>query len=49
MEYLVTEQRLEKMKKVLSKRQYTLRVFMDYVYSEHNLSAIVRTCDAVGV
>ena len=37
------------MKRVLATRQYTLRVFMDYVYSEHNLSAIVRTADAVNV
>ncbi len=48
-EYLVTEERLAKILKVLLKRQYDLRVFMDYVYSHHNLSAIVRTCDAVGV
>jgi tRNA (guanosine-2'-O-)-methyltransferase len=37
------------MKKILNTRQDTLRVFMDYVYSPHNLSAIVRTCDAVNV
>ena len=47
--YLVTEERLEKMKKILQTRQDTLRVFMDYVYSPHNLSAIVRTCDAVNI
>ncbi|GAB6045783.1 tRNA (guanosine(18)-2'-O)-methyltransferase TrmH [Caminibacter profundus] len=47
--YLVSEERLNKMKKVLETRQDTLRVFMDYVYSPHNLSAIVRTCDAVNV
>jgi len=47
--YLVTEERLNKMKKILNTRQNTLRVFMDYVYSPHNLSAIVRTCDAVNV
>jgi len=47
--YLVTKKRLEKMKKILYTRQWTLRVFMDYVYSPHNLSAIVRTCDAVNV
>jgi tRNA (guanosine-2'-O-)-methyltransferase len=47
--YLVTPQRLERMKKILYTRQDTLRVFMDYVYSPHNLSAIVRTCDAVNV
>jgi len=47
--YLVSDERLNKMKKVLETRQDTLRVFMDYVYSPHNLSAIVRTCDAVNV
>ncbi|QCT93869.1 tRNA (guanine-N2)-dimethyltransferase [Caminibacter mediatlanticus TB-2] len=47
--YLVTNERLNKMKKILNTRQDTLRVFMDYVYSPHNLSAIVRTCDAVNV
>jgi tRNA (guanosine-2'-O-)-methyltransferase len=47
--YLVSEDRLNKMKKILYTRQYTLRVFIDYVYSPHNLSAIVRTCDAVNV
>ena len=47
--YLVCEERLEKMKNILNTRQNTLRVFMDYVFSSHNLSAIVRTCDAVNV
>ena len=47
--YLVTEERLNKMRKILETRQDTLRVFMDYVYSHHNLSAIVRTCDAVNI
>jgi tRNA (guanosine-2'-O-)-methyltransferase len=47
--YLVTEERLAKMINVLIHRQYTLRLFMDYVYSHHNLSAIVRSADAVGV
>jgi len=47
--YLVTKERLEKMKKILYTRQWSLRVFMDYVYSPHNLSAIVRTCDAVNI
>ncbi len=47
--YLVSDERLEKMKKILQTRQDTLRVFMDYVYSPHNLAAIVRTCDAVNI
>ncbi|MEO1927712.1 MAG: TrmH family RNA methyltransferase [Nautiliaceae bacterium] len=47
--YLVSEERFEKMKNILYTRQNTLRVFMDYVYSSHNLAAIVRTCDAVNI
>lgn len=47
--YLVSDERLEKMKKILNTRQNTLRVFMDNVFSTHNLSAIVRTCDAVNI
>ena len=49
MDYLVTDERLEKMKRLLFSRQNSLRVFMDYVFSAHNLSAIVRSCDAVNV
>jgi len=37
------------MKQVLKTRQWNLRVFMDYVYSQHNLAAIVRTADAVNI
>ncbi|WP_024789580.1 TrmH family RNA methyltransferase [Lebetimonas sp. JH292] len=47
--YLVTQERLGKMKQILNTRQRDLRVFMDYIYSSHNLSAIVRTCDAVNI
>ncbi len=49
MDYLVTDERLEKMKRLLFSRQNSLRVFMDYVFSAHNLSAIVRSCDAVNI
>jgi len=47
--YLVSKKRLDKMKKILETRQDSLRVFMDYVYSPHNLAAIVRTCDAINI
>jgi len=47
--YLVNDERLNKMKKVLYSRQKDLIVFMDNVYSNHNLSAIIRTADAVNV
>ncbi len=45
----ITEKRLEKIKKVLQKRQKDLQVFTDNVKNQHNFSAILRTCDATGV
>ena len=46
---MTTERRLRKIKEVLSRRQRDLRVFVANVKNEHNFSAILRTCDAVGV
>ena len=47
--YLVTERRLKRIVEVLNRRQRDLRVFVENVKNEHNFSAILRTCDAVGV
>ena len=41
--------RYERLKQVLSKRQPDLTVVTEDVHKPHNLSAIIRTCDAVGV
>lgn len=49
MKYLVLERRLKRFVDVLKKRQKDLVVFVDNVKNEHNFSAIIRTCDAVGV
>ncbi|WP_457627159.1 TrmH family RNA methyltransferase [Persephonella sp.] len=45
----ITEKRLKRMKDVLSKRQKDLQVFSDNITNPHNFSALLRTCDAVGV
>ena len=45
----MTPERLEKIKQVLDKRQPDLRVITDHVHKGRNLSAIVRTADAVGI
>ena len=41
--------RYERLKQVLSKRQADLTVITEDVHKPHNFSAIIRTCDAVGV
>ncbi|TQV88791.1 tRNA (guanosine(18)-2'-O)-methyltransferase TrmH [Aliikangiella coralliicola] len=41
--------RNQKIVELLKRRQKDLTVFMDEVHKPHNLAAIVRTCDAVGI
>ncbi|MBU3070549.1 tRNA (guanosine(18)-2'-O)-methyltransferase TrmH [Aestuariicella sp. G3-2] len=45
----MTPERFETICKVLSQRQPDLTVITDEVHKGRNLSAIVRTCDAVGI
>ncbi len=44
-----TEKRLKKITDTLKARQHSLRVVIENVHDPHNVSAIFRTCDAVGV
>ncbi len=44
-----TERRLKKIEKVVSERQFSLRVVLENIHDPHNVSAIFRTCDAVGI
>ena len=46
---MATPERYAKIRRVLGLRQPTLTVLMDEVNKPHNFSAILRTCDAVGV
>ena len=46
---MLTERRAARMREVLAKKQPDLRVFLDNVYSSQNLSAILRSSDAVGL
>lgn len=41
--------RYQRLKQVLDQRQPDLTVLMEDVHKPHNLSAIIRTCDAVGI
>ena len=45
----MTPERFKKLTTVLQRRQLDLSVVMDKVHKGHNLSAVIRTCDAVGV
>lgn len=45
----MTPERYNKLQTILRRRQLDLTVLMDNVHKPHNLSAIMRTCDAVGV
>lgn len=45
----MTERRRQRITKVLACRQPTLTVLAENVHKPHNLSAILRSCDAVGI
>jgi tRNA (guanosine-2'-O-)-methyltransferase len=45
----MTPERKEKLLNVLSKRQNDITVVLENVFDPHNISAVMRTCDAVGV
>jgi tRNA (guanosine-2'-O-)-methyltransferase len=44
-----TPQRLEKIRRVLEKRQKDLALVLSNIHDKHNVSAIYRSCDAFGV
>lgn len=46
---MTTERRFRRIAAVLDRRQPDLTVVMENVHKPHNFSAVVRTCDAVGV
>src|SRR5882724_843138 len=45
----MTPQRRERLISVLNKRQHDITVVLENVFDPHNISAVMRTCDAVGV
>lgn len=45
----MTPERREKLLRVLHQRQSNLAVVMENVQDPHNISAVMRTCDAVGI
>lgn len=45
----MTPERIERLEFVLNKRQPDLSVVLENVFDPHNISAVMRTCDAVGI
>ena len=45
----MTPERKAKLEFVLSKRQNDITIVLENVFDPHNISAVMRTCDAVGV
>lgn len=45
----MTPQREEKFRRVVAKRQFNLTVVLENVHDPHNIGAVMRTCDAVGI
>jgi tRNA (guanosine-2'-O-)-methyltransferase len=45
----MTPEREERLRNVLHKRQPDLTVVLENVFDPHNISAVMRTCDAVGI
>ncbi len=46
---IMTPQRKEKLLSVLHKRQANITVVLENVFDPHNVSAVMRTCDSVGI
>jgi tRNA (guanosine-2'-O-)-methyltransferase len=45
----ITPERAARLERILRRRQPTLTVVFENVHDPHNVSAVIRTCDAVGV
>jgi tRNA (guanosine-2'-O-)-methyltransferase len=46
---MITESREKKFKDTIAKRQFDLTVILENVHDPHNIGAVLRTCDSVGV
>jgi tRNA (guanosine-2'-O-)-methyltransferase len=45
----MTPERIKRLTEVLDHRQHDLTIVLENVFDPHNISAVMRTCDAVGI
>jgi len=45
----LTEKRKERIRSVVRKRQFNLCIVLENIHDPHNIAAVVRSCDAVGI
>lgn len=48
-EKFLTEKRIERLKSVVAKRQFDLTVVLENIHDPHNIAAVLRSCDAIGI
>lgn len=47
--FIMTPERFDRLTAVLNKRQPDITVVLENVFDPHNISAVMRTCDAIGM
>jgi tRNA (guanosine-2'-O-)-methyltransferase len=46
---MLTEERIEKLLNCVGKRQYDMTIILENVFDPHNIGAVMRSCEAVGI